>query len=176
MTPLQAWVFAAAMRFANPDHHPQYPGHEETHDEAVTRYESIAADIATVAKNRSHAALLLALAIGESSLSSDADLGPCYRGATRSSPLRKRCDGGNAASIFQLHAFGGHSLADFFDDRKLAARVVLKLAVGSFKQCASLLPEDRLSGMGLGHCEAGNKSVEERYRLFKKLESWSPAP
>lgn len=188
LSPLASWVLAAALTFAPPAQHPQYPGREESEAQAEERYESIARDIATVAEAEpqtrggfspdSKAALLLALAIGESSLALDADIGPCWRGSSRHSPLRARCDGGLAASIWQLHPvmWDGEMLRqkDLFANRERAGTIVLRLAIGSFGMCKKLAPEDRLSGAGLGHCEAGNESVRARFKLFQKLRSWKP--
>lgn len=181
---LTAWCLAAALHFAPISRLPQYPGHEETKDEALERYQSIAQDVASAAgevpDSKRRAALLLAIAIGESGLAHDADVGPCYRGKDKHSPLHTRCDSGLAASPYQLHpVWFEHRVVtqnELFADRALASRIVLRFALGSFGLCKDLPVEDRLSGMGLGHCERGNKSVEARFRLYTQIRDWNPTP
>lgn len=183
MVNLTQWVLLAALHFAPIEKQPHYPGHEETADETRLRYQQIAQTIASAVGDgrpgaHDRASLLLAYAIGESGLAQDADVGPCYRGRDRRSPLRLRCDGGLAASLWQLHPlmWGGRLVGadELFRHRDLAASIVLRLAVGSFGMCKALPVEDRLSGMGLGRCVEGDPRVRARWRLYQVVKGWSP--
>lgn len=191
MTTIATWCLAAALFHAPPETRPQFPGHEESVEQTRERYASICADIEAAAterperpgflSHRDRAALLLGLAIGESGLARDADLGPCHR----EGKWRSRCDGGRAATIWQLHAtrdddseqteLGTH---DLFADRRRAARVALRLALGSIGMCRKLPAEDRLSAYGSGRCLTGeykgSSSVRARWRLFQRLRGWEP--
>ena len=82
---MQFLLFVLALHFAPAQ---KIPTWHETESQRVSRYASIASDIhATVDKigplpgldARQSAVLLLAVAVGESGLAPDADLGPCYR-------------------------------------------------------------------------------------------------
>lgn len=180
MTTLEALILAWALHFAPITHLPQYAGHEETAEQARARYVAISHDIAEAVKDRkdakSAAALLLAWAVGESALSHDADVGPCHRVGK----LKLRCDGGAAASIFQLHAHRAKdgtpiTVAMLFADRALAARIALRGLIGSQHTCASLEAQDRFSAFATGAgCVAGNKSVRARYRLWREVSAWVP--
>jgi hypothetical protein len=186
-----AWCLAAALVHAPPATRPQFPGHEETPEQTRERYVAICADIEAAATehperpgfigHREKAALLLALAIGESGLSRDADLGPCYRVGK----WRARCDGGRAASVWQLQATRDDDAEQtelgpkqLFADRRRAARVALRIAIGSIGMCRKLPPEDRLSAYGAGRCLTGDyrgaSSVRARWRLFQRLRGWTP--
>ncbi len=173
------WILMAALHFAPPAQHRQFPGHEETVEQARARYAQIARDIAEAAVQtkdpKATASLMLAWAIGESGLYRDADTGPCYREGA----WRQRCDGGLAATIWQLHALrdGDDVLKpkDLFADRARAARIVAKRLPAAWHSCRRLAPEDRFSGFGLGYCKAGNASVRARYRLWLRVRAWQPA-
>lgn len=182
---LEEWVFLAAVAHASPSKLPQFPGHEETEEQTRERYRAIARDIvaATGPDRRAQAALLLAFALGESGLSRDADLGPCFQGKdAQGRSWRGRCDSGRAAGIWQMHAVYDlktqttFTVDEIFADRARAATVFRKLALSSLKRCADLAPEDQLSGVGLGVCTKGDERVRARYRMWQKLRAWRPAP
>jgi hypothetical protein len=180
MNAFVAWILAAALHFAPPERHPRFDGYEETAEQAHARYEQIAVDIAAAVEGRKDAkdmaALALAWAIGESALAPDADKGPCYRKGR----WKLRCDGGLAAGPWQLHEYWDRqakervTVAAIFADRARSAKTVVRKLIGAWVQCAHLAPEDRLSGFGLGHCEAGNASVRARYRLWQRVRAWQP--
>lgn len=180
MNAFVAWILAAALHFAPPERHPRFDGYEETAEQARARYEQIAVDIAAAVEGRKDAkdmaALALAWAVGESALAPDADKGPCYRKGR----WKLRCDGGLAAGPWQLHEYWDRqakervTVAAIFADRARSARTVVRKLIGAWVQCAHLAAEDRLSGFGLGHCEAGNASVRARYRLWQRVRAWEP--
>lgn len=182
MNAFVAWILAAALHFAPPERHPRFDGYEETAEQAHARYEQIAVDIAAAVEGRKDAkdmaALALAWAIGESALAPDADRGPCYR----KGKWKLRCDGGLAAGPWQLHEYWDRqakervTVAAIFADRARSAKTVVRKLIGAWVQCAHLASEDRLSGFGLGHCEAGNASVRARYRLWQRVRAWEPQP
>ena len=181
MTALVEWILSAALTFAPIATRPQFKGYEETQEETLARYRSIAEDIAAAAsegdgKGRSpkeRAALLLAVAIGESGLSADVDKSPCYR----EGGWKTRCDSGSSYTLWQIKqalidgklVYGrdlqGHA------KRRDAARGALRKIEGSLSMCGKLPVEDRLSGYGVGRCVAGVKSIRARHALFLKVAS-----
>lgn len=181
MGALAEWVLSAALFFAPLETRPKFKGYEETPEAALARYRTIAEDIEAAAmehdgNDKAEAALLLAVAIGESGLSYDVDVGPCYR----KGGFRTRCDGGTSYSLWQLKsgvvdgiAYGGHEFQGT-DKRRLAARAALKKLKGSFGMCKDLPEQDRLSAYGAGRCLEGNKSVRSRWALFQKVRSFTP--
>jgi hypothetical protein len=190
---LEAWTLAALERFAPSDRSPQLPGHEETPEQARERYREIAHDIALVAEEsaqaaegkpgamsaRSRAALLVAVAIGESRLARDTDLGPCHRGKPGGT-WWTRCDSGTSGSIWQIKTpvlWEGEKVAylDVFKNRQRAARISLRASLGSLGRCRHLPAEDRLSALG-GACREGLGSARARYRLWQRVRAWEPKP
>lgn len=178
MDPLTLWVFVAALRFAPYDATDNLTG--ETRWEALHRYAEIARDITEAARevdthlgDRSEAALLLALAIGETHLAPDTDGRPCVLERDA-----RRCDGNTSATIWQLKPkeLDGRrlSLADLRADRALAARVALRFAAGSLSACRKLPAQDRLSGYGAGRCWIGLEGVRREWRLWGRIALWEP--
>ncbi len=179
MTPLASWVLSAALYFAPVESRPQFKGYEETMDETRARYASIAEDVAEAAEENAkspeeakrRAALLLAVAIGESGLSHDVDKGPCYRKGN----WRERCDGGTSFTLWQMKAvtIDGESKhakhVAGLDKRKVAAKAALRKILGSLGMCKALPPEDRLSGYGAGRCIGGHKGVRARWSLYQRV-------
>jgi len=178
MTTLTEWTLAALLHFARPELQDRNPWADPTAEAARERYqgiaETIAAECADVKAKRSCAALLAAIAIGESGLARDADLGPCYRQGA----YRTRCDSGAAASVWQVHAHGFDArgeditIARIFSDRALAAWLVHRIARGSLARCSHLPEEDRLAGLG-GNCTP-SASARARWKLWKRIEGWAP--
>ena len=177
---LSAWTLAALLHFAPPEQHDAAPWADPSHEAAQERYEAIATAIVETCDNspspRSCAALLVALAVGESGLAQDADVGPCYRRGG----YRTRCDSGAAASVWQAHAFGldrdGEpiTVARLFASRSLAAWQALRVARGSLQRCRHLPAEDRLAGLS-GSCRP-NASSRARWRLWQTVSAWEVAP
>ncbi len=175
--PLYVHVFLAMLAHAPVERLPQFPGHVETLPQQLARYGEIAAAITDVCEGESRtprdcAALLVALAWGESGFARDADVGPCRNDGA----YRSRCDGGRAASVWQAHAYGADdagpiTVERLFADRRLAARQALRAARGSLRMCRHLAPEDRLAALG-GTCTPG-KSQRARYRAWMTLRAWS---
>ncbi len=180
----EAWILAALLQFAPPERVPQFPGHEETLAQTEARYASIAGDIAAAVETdtrpgmsaRDKAAVLISVAIGESRLSRDADLGPCFRGK-RGGKLWSRCDSGRAATIWQLQTalWQGETLrpADLFKDRRRAASVALAAIRSSLWRCRRLAAVDSLSGLG-GGCQKGHEGAQGHYKRWMRVRSWSP--
>lgn len=185
---LAAWVLAALLQFAPLDRLPRFEGFAETQTEAQQRYVAIADDIAAVAEederkpgglsDHDEAALLVALAIGETHLALDTDEGSpgCYRGKP-GGPWWTRCDSGTSATLWQLKPvlWEGQQLGyrELFTDRRRAARIELRAARGSLWRCRRLDPVDRLSALG-GGCHAGGKSAQDRYRSWMQIRAWAP--
>lgn len=186
MSALAEWVLSAALTFAPIETRPQFKGYEESRDEAFSRYISIAADIAAAAEEnakseraaKERAALLLAVAIGESGLSADVDRGPCYR----KGGYKTRCDSGTSFTLWQMKAalvdgkpmraaeLVGH------DKRRTAARAALRALLGSLGMCRKLPAEDRLSGYGAGRCIEGHKGVRARWALYQRVLTHEVTP
>lgn len=186
MSPLASWVLSAALYFAPVESRPQFKGYEETTDATRARYASIAEDVAEAAEENAkspedakrRAALLLAVAIGESGLSYDVDKGPCYRQGN----WRTRCDGGTSFTLWQMksatvdgQAVHAKHVAGL-DKRKLAARAALRKILGSLGMCKKLEPKDRLSAYGAGRCIAGLANIQARHALYLRIAAHTPSP
>lgn len=170
---LLAWTFAALMHFAPPSNHDRAPW-AEPREESWRRYSRIAEAIVTVCERESKApkscaALLAAIAIGESGLARDADEGPCYRRGG----YAKRCDAGKAASVWQCQAIGFYTVAEMFADREKAAEQALRVARSSLGRCGKLDARDRLSGLS-GRCIDGPGPWRARYDLWQTIRAWNP--
>lgn len=136
------------------------PGWEETESARAARYQSIAGDIATAATDacgergegcrRWAVGTLLGLAWHESNFALDTDSpGGCYRGRDGRGP---RCDGGRAATIWQLQG-SSEERAAWVGDRVQAAREALRRAGRSVNACRGKLPaEEALAAYAGGTC------------------------
>lgn len=177
---LFGWVLLALI--AHDPGHPAFPGHEETAAEAFARRVGIAHAITVAAEeeqgwltDRAEAALLISVAIGESGLSRDTDVGPCFRGTWDGRGYSARCDRGKSASVWQVWASAwGHSPEQIFADRVLAARLALRAARGSLGMCKALPAEDRLSGLS-GKCIRGLEAARGHYRRWNWIQAWEPS-
>lgn len=169
---MKTLILAALLAFAPPEKRPTFPGYHETSEARLARYDAIAADIEEASDGPSSAALLVAMAIGETGLALDADRGPCYRGGVFTS----RCDYGRAATLWQMHAgrYQGEpfTVGDLFTDRRRAAGLALWALRSSLRMCHRLAPEDRLSQYGAGTCQKGIEQVRARYYLWMRVEGW----
>lgn len=145
------------------------PGWAETPEQRGARYASIAADIAAAVTEacgekgdgceRWSATLLLGLAWHESGFAPDTDSPEgCYRGRDGKGP---RCDGGRAATIFQMQGTAAER-ALWLGDRKQAAREALRRAVRSWNACKALEPELRLSAYAGGRCDVPEAQKRSR--------------
>lgn len=182
MNPIVAWLTALALQLCPPAHAHQFPGHIETVEQATARYQSIAEDIYTVVDKAStkmfskqrNAGFLLALAIGETELAHDADLGPCYREGAH----KHRCDGGRAVGILQVQPGSPERIKELFADRKALLTVGLRAVVSSLGTCRHLPFDERLAAYGAGNCEnararAGSK---KRFATFERVMSLRAVP
>lgn len=173
---LADWTLAAMLAHAPPERQDGNPWADPSPEAARTRYEGIRDAIVAQCPDRHCASLLVALAIGESGLARDADLGPCHR----EGKWKTRCDSGRAASVWQVQAFGNDeqgqkiTVARLFAERELAAWAMRRAASSSLKACKHLPPEQRLANLGGGHCQP-NKSATARYHLWQKIKGWNPA-
>lgn len=178
------WVLAALLHFAPIGQWDKSKWADESHEAALERYRGIATAIESVCASakgpaRDCQSLLVALAVGESGLARDADLGPCYR----KGGWWRRCDAGKAASVWQTQAHGFDlrpngdgeriTVARLFADRELAAWQALRVARNSLGLCKRLAPEDRLSALS-GRCHEGDGPWRARWRLWAKVKAWSP--
>jgi hypothetical protein len=179
---LAEWTLAALLQFAPPSRHERAPWADASADAALERYRGVAAAIVEQCESRREprpcAALLVALAVGESGLARDADVGPCYRRGG----YRTRCDSGRAASVWQVQAHGRDddgpiTVARLFASRSLAAGIALRVAWGSLSRCRDLPEEDRLAALGGvgpdGRCRP-SRSARARWRLWQTVRAWSP--
>lgn len=192
MTAAVAWILSLLTLALPPDRIAAEPGWHETPAAREARYQAIAADVAAVVyepgapvlyagpRARAHtAALLVAVAVLESGLAADVDLGPCYRGRDGRGP---RCDRGRSASCWQIRLEPGErtregwTQADLFADRRKAIRVALRLMRGSFGLARA---RGRLDNMSPAEIEtrlldsyagpAGHKLGAARLKLADKL-------
>ncbi len=180
MTP-QEFALAAMLNFFPTTTHERRPWGDEEREATVARYTAISAAIGEACETsktpRRCAALLVAIGGGESGFARDADDGPCYR----EGGYKSRCDGGRAASVWQVHAHCAAwaegkcaewvTVDELFADRTLAAKAVLRQASWSIKHCKNL------SGL-TGACVdagAGHRSAAAREALWRKIERWQPA-
>jgi len=176
---LIAWTLAALLRFAPVAMHEGAPWADATVEDGVARRVGIANAIGSVCSDakspRGCASLLVAIAVGESGLARDADVGPCYRVGG----YKTRCDSGRAASVWQVQPQGWDAdgqpvtVAKLFVDRELAAGIALRVARSSLSRCKSGDPRDRLSGLS-GRCIAGPGPWRSRYDLWQRVRAWEP--
>lgn len=177
---MSAWILALILSLTqHAGELPAYPGWAETDAQRLARYRSIADDIATVVLDPeeqpivggSHgraktAAQLVAIAAMESGFAPDADVGPCFRGLDGRGP---RCDGGRAASIFQLHSGRGGTVAELFADRSRAVRAALGLVRRSARACLADGPDAALRVYSSGSCDRGRDASAARVKLARRL-------
>ena len=162
---LAASLFATALTHAPPETRTQFPGHDETVVQTRARYAGIALDIVRVVGEREPpaglsrvdaAALMLALAIGESGLSADVDALDCYRGPGWES----RCDHGQAHSIWQTW--------EPCDSRLECGRAAYHVVRGSLGACRNLEPRYWLSAYGSGRCQP-LQGAADRWALYGRI-------
>lgn len=186
---LAQWVLQTLLFFAPPERAPQLPGFEESVDETRSRYAAIAEDIAAAAEapektsdglsDQAEAALLVAIAIGETMLASDVDEGSpgCYRGKPGGA-WWSRCDAGTSATLWQLKPIKWEgelvTYREHFKDRARSARIALWIARSSLSMCRKLPAIDHLSALS-GSCREGLEAPRARYRLWQKIRAWQPA-
>lgn len=157
----------------------------EESSERTTRYGEIAADLRAVAYDPAieplfggadgrarTAALVLAVALKETALARDADVGPCEKG---------RCDGGRAACLMQIRIGAGSTRegwtqADLFGDRRKCFRSGVELLRRSMRACRHLPVDARLSAYASGACSRGGNASRARYRVYGLLVGRGPLP
>jgi hypothetical protein len=179
---LREWAIAALLSHWPLERVPVMPGHDETMAQRRDRYDAIV-DAAVAAaeaeppkpgglSDKREAALLLAIAIGESGLARDADLGPCFIGPGH----ERRCDGRRSATVWQLMGSAWKiPVETLFADRGLAARLELKAARGSLWLCRKqgYAAVDGLSALS-GKCQVGLKAAQDHYHRWNRIAAWMP--
>lgn len=177
MTPSAAWVLSLVVHLAPPARMaslPSFPGMHETEAEWLAREASIAEDVASVTEDVREQAVLVAVAYHESGFARDVDLGPCYRGPKNDGP---RCDGGRAASIWQIQAAGGSDASDLFAHRRRAATRALSAIRRSARRCTPLFGrEGALRAYASGTCERGGPESAAMVGLALRLLHIVPPP
>ncbi len=170
--PAVAYILSMMSTAAPPEVHAKMramPGWEETLEERKARYEAIATALYDVVFDASEvplfdgvdgrsrtAALMVGVAVTESSFAKDVDVGPCYRGGN----WRLRCDEGQAACLMQVKVGSGktaegYSQADLFADRRKCFRAALRRMRGSFAACRALDRLYWLNAYASGTCDRG---------------------
>lgn len=148
-------ILATMLRLSPPEKHKPPPGWEETNEQAMARYDSIATDIASVARSRMEAAALVGVAWHESGFAHDVDAGACYQAGA----FKGRCDGGRATSIFQLQ--GGES-QKYKEDRRAATKEALHRMLQSRKACSMNSEPERLAAYAGGNCDLLSSKAASR--------------
>lgn len=163
------YALAALLRLVPLGTHDGAPWADDSHATQLARYEGISTAIwDACGDDRDCAALLVALAVGESAAARDADEGPCFRKGA----YRTRCDSGAAFSVWQTHRLSHEVTGEMlFADRTLAAKQTLRVARGSLRLCRHLSPERRLSGLS-GRCIDAEGPWVARYRLWQTVRAW----
>lgn len=194
MSDAVAWLLGLALASVPVERAKNPPGWEESPELRAQRYEHIAADLAAVAYDPRErpaydgpqarartAALMLGVAIMESGLARDVDLGPCFRGSNGTGP---RCDRGRAFCLMQVHADGpgrttreGWTGEELTSDRRKCFRAALHLIRASFHSAAGADPTHRLdayAGGSIAAHGAGAARLAFGEGLF--VRAWRKAP
>lgn len=187
LNPIELYVFMLAMKAAPPGKAwapPAGPHSKETPQQRAERYKRIARDIYKVAFHEKQkpipgynrlgtAGFMLAMAVGESSLAPDADLGPCYM----KGKYRSRCDGGLAVGILQVQMAKGEQKYYWRNRKRLLWRG-LKGLRGSFGTCHKNPPDERLAAYASGTCasKAGRKASRRRMKLIRAVMGYAQPP
>lgn len=177
MTPAAAWVLSLIVHLAPPARMaalPAFPGMHEIEEQWLARETSIAEDVAAVTSDPREQAVLVAVGYHEGGFARDVDLGPCYRGPRDDGP---RCDGGRAASIWQIQAAGDNDAAELFRDRRRAASRALSAVRRSARMCVPKYGrEAALRAYASGTCERGVEVSAVMVRLALRLLHDHPPP
>ncbi len=145
---LTSIILAALLSLA--PHARQRPpaGWEESPEAYEARMAWIAEDIAAAAEgSRERAAKLLGVAWHESGFAPDVDAGLCANEA------RGRCDGGRAASLWQLQDRDPVRMMRYRLDRRAAAREALRRIERSERLCGKNGPQEALAIYAGGVCD-----------------------
>lgn len=165
-------LLAAALAHSPPETAWQAPSHPETVEARSRRYRAIVADVRhAVARQppiegftrQQTAMFVIGMALGETRLAADADVGECYRKGA----YRGRCDGGRAVGILQVHIHPSERAYYFSHRRRLLARGLRGLRQ-SFNACRHLPRPERLAAYGAGSCASakGRAASRKRWRYI----------
>lgn len=175
MTPaeLAPALLHAALTLAPPASHAAYPWHRETIEQTEARYAALALDVAAVALSErpvkglgrvDSAALLLAVAIGESGLAEDVTRADgCYR----LDEWERRCDRDRATGYWQIWP-DAHGLSRTEAQGEDGARIALRAIRSSVSRCWHMAPEWRLSALGTGDRCIELPEAKKRWTLAKR--------
>jgi hypothetical protein len=195
LNPVVTWLLALMVHVAPPDRlaaAPQLPGHFETAEQKLERYESIATDLYQIVydpkfrpvfggkKGRAEtAALALGVAFHEGGFAHDVDVGPCYRGKG----FERRCDGGLAVCLMQIEIGAGATRegwtqADLLADRKKCFRSGISAIRRSMAACSKSKPDHRLSAYAQGGCDStiGMRKSAELFGQARQFVGKGPLP
>lgn len=160
---------------------------KETEAEALARYSAVADAVETVATDPTveplfdgprarlkTAQLLLAVAIGETHIARDADVGPC---------IGKRCDTGRSACVMQINVGAGKTAEGWTREELFADRVKCVTSGAnrirqSMGMCRRQPFAHRLADFSGGMCESprAQASSERKMRLFERISKMPDAP
>ncbi len=141
-------ILAILIALAPPARVHAAPGWQEAPAAYTTRLGAIAEDIAAVSTNRIDAAALVGVAWHESGFAADVDAGECYH-----AEVTGRCDGGRAASLWQLQTANPDMHEVFRTTRRAAAFEALARIHRSRTACRANVPTERLAAYAGGVCD-----------------------
>lgn len=189
-----AWGLSLINSFAPADRMAaakQFPGWEETAEQKTARYTEIATDLYNVVydpefkpffpgkegRARSYA-MMLAIAYHESGFAHDVDVGPCYQGKN---DKIKRCDGGRAVCLMQVHVTWHGKTKEGFTKEDLRRRPnCFKAAANKIRQslasCSKSIPKHQLAAYGSGRCNVGLSGSRSLWSMYNRFWSRSVAP
>ncbi len=176
MDTLVAYAFTALSALApHPYTSPDWPASLiETPAAYAARLHSIAEDIGAEAANKTEVGVLVGIAVHESHLAYDVDGGmtdgtACFRGTKASA---KRCDSGEAWSIFQLYGRGvSKERVARWHTRRLAVHDELALVRVSRRMCGMFGPSLELAVVAGGHCAQEGEIAMRARELFSYSQS-----
>lgn len=187
-------ILAALITLSPPEKLPQFPGHEESPAAALIRYGSIAEDVAFVVTEdcagqatdadkkrcqRRDTAELLGTARHETDFARDTDHdGRCFVGHWRGWDYKRRCDGNNSVSMWQMQNGTALEKASWRASRREAARAALKMIHQSRRFCRKHGNEGAYAAYADGDCESYMGLMRSRelwgsvWKAEKVLPSW----
>lgn len=152
----------------------ELPGFRESPWERGVRYLAISLEVAGAVEEacagregcqRWALPALLGVAWHESGFAADVDAGTCWRGRDGRGP---RCDGGKAATIFQMQGSAAER-ALWSSSRRQAAREALRRITRSLRACRRLPAAERLAAYASGGC-AGEEPLRRARELHAAVE------
>lgn len=167
-------LLAVMLQLAPPERAHAFPGFEEAPADRAARYAEIARDVADVVDEEGAAAgrskrwtatLVLAVAFHESGFALDVDRSTCWQPKVG----RKRCDGGRAFGLMQVHADRRFSRRELMD-RRTNIRAGLRKLKASLAMCATSLPSHQLAAYGSGRCNVGLAGARSLAGMHRRVD------